>query len=161
MSVGVTMTKNGKIALGCGGAGCLGLIVVAIAGAVIYYVSMKPRTTRSYNFNVSNVNMNSNTNSNNNSNTNGSHSTNSTGSSSSMSDDDKHKLYQAATMTGDAQLLRRVSVKLGLMNEDFTPGDAYFTFLKDHVIWSFSNADFIKTLDSKEKAMEYVNAHMG
>jgi hypothetical protein len=155
------MTKNGKIALGCGGAGCLGLIVVVIAGAVIYYVSMKPKTTRYYNFNVSNVNMNSNTSSNTNSNTNtnanGTHSTNS---SSSMSDDDKHKLYQAATMTGDTQLLQRVSVKIGLMNEDFTPGDEYVSFVKDHVIWAFSNTDFIKSLDSKEKAMAYVNAHM-
>ncbi|HEY6804528.1 MAG TPA: hypothetical protein VI306_13205 [Pyrinomonadaceae bacterium] len=155
------MTKNGKIALGCGGAGCLGLIVVAIAGAVIYYVSMKPNSSRYYNFNVSNVNRNSNSNStsnlNSNSNTNGSPST---GSSSSMSDDDKHKLYQAATMTGDTELIRRVTVKLGLMKEDFTPGEEYVSFLKDHVIWAFSNGDFIKSLDSKEKAMAYVNAHM-
>jgi hypothetical protein len=47
-----------------------------------------------------------------------------------MSDDDKHKLYQAATMTGDTELLRRVSVKLGLMNDDFSPGDEYAGFLR-------------------------------
>ena len=50
-----------------------------------------------------------------------------------MSDDDKHKLYQAAGMTGDAELIRRVSVKIGLMDEDFTPGDNYQAFVEEHV----------------------------
>jgi hypothetical protein len=156
------MTKNGKIALGCGGAGCLGLLVVAVAGGLIYYLWAKPgNTNRYYNFNVSNSNRNSNTNSNSNSNDNTSESnSNSSNSISSMSDDDKHKLYQAAAMTGDTELIRRVSVKLGLLNEDFTPGDNYVSFIKDHAIWAFRNSDFIGTLDSKEKAMAYVNEHM-
>jgi hypothetical protein len=153
------MTKNGKIALGCGGAGCLGLIVVAVAGLLIYFM-WKPNTAyRNYNYNVSNRNSNSGTlsNSNTNSNKNSNSSSNST---SSMSDDDKHKLYQAALTTGDTELLRRVSVKLGLMDEDFTPGDTYAEFVKDHAIWVFSNGDFLRSLDSKEKAVAYVNEHM-
>jgi len=76
-----------------------------------------------------------------------------------MSDDDKHKLYQAATMTGDTELLRRVSVKLGLMNDDFSPGDEYAGFIKDHVMWVFQNTDFIQSINSKEKAVAYVNEH--
>jgi hypothetical protein len=156
------MTKNGKIALGCGGAGCLGLIVLAIAGAVIYFMWAKPGTTyRNYNSNINSGNRNSNSNSNgiSNSNTDITNSSNSS-SSSSMSDDDKHKLYQAALTSGDSELVRRVSVKLGLMDEDFTPGDEYTEFVKDHAIWVFSNTDFIQTLDSKEKAVAYVNQHM-
>ena len=47
-----------------------------------------------------------------------------------MSDDDKHKLYQAAGMTGDAEVVRRVSVKIGLMNEDYTPGANYEKFVQ-------------------------------
>lgn len=165
------MNKNQKIALGCGGAGCLGLIVVLIIGALGYLFWMKPASSnRVYNFNVSNTNLNtnsnSNTDSNSNSNNNNSNATNGDGnsngtatSSTSMSDDDKHKLYQAASMTGDTELLRRVSVKLGLMNEDFTPGDEYVGFVRDHVVWALRNSDFIQSLNSKEKAVAYVNEH--
>src|SRR3954465_11460471 len=125
------MTKNTKIALGCGGVGCFGLMILAIVGVASYFIWMKPATEkRSYNFNVSNINGNSNSNSrsnaNGNSNSNGDSSSNSNSSSaSSMSDDDKNKLYQAALMTGDAELTQRVSVKLGLMNDDFTVGPNY------------------------------------
>ena len=76
-----------------------------------------------------------------------------------MSDDDKHKLYQAALSSGDTELLRRVSVKLGLMSEDFTPGDQYVTFVKDHAVWAFSNTDFIESVNTKDKAVAYVNEH--
>jgi hypothetical protein len=76
-----------------------------------------------------------------------------------MSDDDKHKLYQAATVTGDEATIRRVSVKLGLMNDDYTLGDDYAAFLKDHVVWAFRNGEFISSLDTKEKALAYVNEH--
>ena len=155
------MTKNTKIALGCGGAGCLGLVVVIVAGVLIWYL-MPTRTRSTYNFNTnSNTNRNSNasTNRNSNSDSNSSNSSNSSSSSGSMSDDDKHKLYQAATQTADEATIRRVSVKLGLMNDDYTPGDDYAEFVKDHVVWAFSNTDFISSLNTKEKAVAYVNAH--
>ena len=153
------MTKNQKIALGCGGAGCLGLIVVTIVGCVIYFVyysqSRRYTANRNYNFNI-NTNSNSNDNSDLNSNTNTNSSATDT---SSMSEDDKHKLYQAASMTGDGELLRRVTVKIGLMDEDFTPGPNYQTFVAAHVSWAIRNTDFIQSLDSAEKAREYVNEH--
>src|SRR5690349_14703903 len=167
------MTKNQKIALGCGGAGCLGLIAVAIAGAAFYFLlySRPPvrRVGRDYNVNVNlndnsynandnstpNVNASSNTSSNSNSNSNSS----SSSSASSMSDDDKHKLFQAASMTGDGELVRRVLVKIGLMNEDFTPGDNYSRFMGEHITWGARNYDFIQTINTPEKARAYVNAH--
>jgi hypothetical protein len=77
-----------------------------------------------------------------------------------MSDDDKHKLFQAASMTGDGELLRRAQVKMGLLNEDFTPGDEFASFMREHLVWAISNTDFIQSLDSKEKAVAYVNEHM-
>ena len=157
------MNRNQKIALGCGGAGCLGLIVVAIAGGLIYYFMRSAATNRNYNFNVStnrNSNLNDNsdltTNSNDNDNTSNSN-TSSSSSSSSLSDDDKHKLYQAAAMTGDAELLRRVSVKLGLLDEDYTPGENYQSFLTEHVTWVMRNSNFIQSINSPEKARAYVN----
>ena len=161
------MTRNGKIALGCGGAGCLGLIVVVIAGCVVYFLWSKPTSGRNYNYNVSNINRNSNSgpslnlnaNSNSTSDSNSTGDSNSSSSSSSLTDDEKHKLYQAASMTEDAEMLRRVSVKLGIMNEDFTPGDDFLVFVKDHGIWAIRNTEFIQSLDSKEKAVDYVNKH--
>ena len=52
------MTKNTKIALGCGGAGCLGLILIVIIGAVLIvsgYIKApgiySPRSNYNYNYN--------------------------------------------------------------------------------------------------------------
>jgi hypothetical protein len=153
------MNRNQKIALGCGGAGCLGLIAVTIVGCVIYFVyyaqSQRYTANRNYNFNINtNSNSNSNDNSDLNSNTNDNSSATDT---SSMSEDDKHKLYQAASMTGDGELLRRVTVKIGLMDEDFTPGPNYQTFVAEHVSWAIRNTDFIQSMDTPEKARNYVN----
>ena len=74
-----------------------------------------------------------------------------------MSDDDKHKLYQAAAMTGDRELTQRVSVKLGLLDDDYTPGDNYQQFLTEHVGWVLRNTDFIQSINSPEKARAYVD----
>ena len=160
------MTRNQKIALGCGGAGCLGLIVVAVAGVLIYFFAYNTRTYSTNrnddNFNVTtnrNANSNDNSDSNANDNSNSSSSSPST-SASSMSDDDKHKLYQAALMTGDPELVRRVSVKLGLMEDDYTPGDNYQTFVTKHVTWAIRNSDFSSTVNTPEKARAYVDQNM-
>jgi hypothetical protein len=160
------MNRNQKIALGCGGAGCLGLIVVVIVGCVIYFVYYNKSRRYSasnynYNFNI-NSNSNSNSNSNDNSNFNSNENANSNSSStsaSSLSDDDKHKLYYAAGMTGDGEVVRRVSVKLGLTDEDFTPGANYEKFVQEHIGWVIRNTDFIQTVNTPEKARAYVNEH--
>ena len=76
-----------------------------------------------------------------------------------MSEDDKHKLYQAGNMTGDPEVIRRVNVKLGLMDDDYTPGANYQKFVAEHVSWAIRNGNFIASLDSPEKAREYVNEH--
>ena len=156
------MTRNQKIAIGCGSAGCLGLIVVVIAGVLLYYFGYQ-RTylayrndNDNYNFNT-NRNSNSNDNLNTNDNDNSSNSSNSSSSAATMSEDDKHKLYQAAAMTGDAELMRRVSVKIGLMDDDYTPGPEYQSFLTAHVGWVLRNTDFIQSLDTAEKARAYID----
>jgi len=159
------MNRNQKIALGCGGAGCLGLIVVAIAGGLIYFFMSRSPARRSYNYDY-NVSTNRNSNLNDNSdfpsniNANSNSSNSNSSSASSMSDDDKHKLYQAAGMTGDAELIRRVSIKIGLMGEDYTPGENYQSFISEHVDWALKNTDFINSVNTPEKARTYINAHM-
>jgi hypothetical protein len=146
------MNRNQKIALGCGGAGCLGLIVVALACVVLYVVyQRRPAAyTRNSNFNV-NVNRGSNRNSDNDS---------AAATSSTMSEDDKHKLFQAASVAGDSALLQRVLKKLGLFTSAGSPSDKYTEFAKNHFVWALRNTEFIQSLDTPEKARAYVNEHI-
>jgi hypothetical protein len=155
------MNKNAKIALGCGGAGCLGIIILGVVGLVIYFYTGRT-AYRNYNYNSNyNINTNTNTNTNRNTNRNGNvNSNSSTPSSSSMSDDDKHKLFHAATVTADLELIRRVNVKLGILNDDFTPGDNYTEFVSAHSSWASSNTDFILTVATQAKARAYVEEHI-
>jgi len=153
------MTKNQKIAIGCGGAGCLGLIVVAIIAVAVYvYYQRNPAYNKNGN---SNYNSNSNSNANRNSNRN-SNNTNSSSSSSSssMSHDDKHKLYYAASVTGDSELMKRVNQKLGLMDANGRITNSYTDFAKDHIIWIIRNTDWIKDYNDKQKARDYVDEHI-
>jgi len=159
------MTRNQKIALGCGGAGCLGLIVVGIAVGVFFlyfYNSSTPRRNTNINFNSnrnSNFNLNANTNENSNDSTNSS-SSNSSSSASSLSDDEKHRLFQAASVTRDFELQRRVWVKIGIVEEDFSQGDKFAEFAAAHVGWAVRNYQWIATIDSPEKGRAYVNEHL-
>ena len=158
------MTRNQKIALGCGGGGCLGLIVLIIFLAVLStfgYLSLPwSSTNRNYNFNVNNSNRNSNFNSNYNSNSNrnsnSNFNTNSSSSSSSMSSDDKHRLYQAAGMTQDQALMLRVFNKIGLGSS----GTDHEEFVKEHFTWAMNNLDFIQSVNTPEKARAYVEEHI-
>jgi hypothetical protein len=166
------MNRNQKIALGCGGAGCLGLIVVVIAGVLIWffaYRSPSRSTNRNYNFNVnsnsnrsSSTNLNENENSNENDNAPGtsSNSTSSSSSASSVSDDEKHRLFQAASQSGDGDLVRTVLVKVGLLHSDFTPAGNYSSFMNEHVKWGAENADFIVSISDPAKAKAYVDEHL-
>lgn len=150
------MNRNQMIALGCGGAGCLGLIVVVIAAALIYFVTgYRPYyTDRPANSNVTTI-RNSNTNDN------SSRSSSSSSTSvASMPEDDKHKLYQAAMMTGDAELGKRVSIKLGLLNDDNTPTEYYEQFITGHIEWAPRNLKFIQSISMADKARAYVDANL-
>ncbi|HYJ89046.1 MAG TPA: hypothetical protein VEW46_23470 [Pyrinomonadaceae bacterium] len=156
------MNRNQKIALGCGGGGCLGLILLVILGVVLVVTGVikapglySPSSNSNYNSNR-NSNYNSSDNSNSNSNTNRS----STSSTSSMSDDDKHKLFQAAAASRDPSLTRRVSEKLGLLNADGTPTEEYAQFFKDHIGWLFKNSEFMQSINTPEKARAYAEEHI-
>jgi len=152
------MTKNQKIAIGCGGAGCLGLIVVAIIAVAVYvYYQRNPAFNSNGN---SNYNSSSNSNSNRNSNGNSNNNSSSSSSSSSMSDDDRHKLYYAASVTGDSELMKRVNQKLGLMDANGRITNSYTDFAKDHIIWIIRNTDWIKDYNDKQKARDYVDEHI-
>ena len=158
------MNRNQKIAIGCGAAGCLGLIVlVVVCGVAFYYYSGRlSRTSASdTNFNYdSNSNLNSNSNYRNSNSSSNANEDRTPDTSTSLSDDDKHKLFQAVAATNDSDLMHKVWKKLGLMDADNTPNENYAQFAKDHIAWLFTNADFLKEVNTPEKARAYVNEHI-
>lgn len=161
------MTRNQKIALGCGGAGCLGLIVVVVAGCLLwffYYRSASDRYDRYANINI-NSNRRDSVNSNDNDNSNDSADSSSSSSDSSSagseySDDEKHKLFQAAAMTADLELQRRVWVKIGIVDNDYTPGSKYGDFVDAHAAWGAENWQWVASINTPEKARAYINEHL-
>ena len=156
------MNKNQKIALGCGGGGCLGLILLVIVGVVLVVSGIVPapglyNPNRNSNINI-NINRNSNSNSNTNTNENlNSNSNSGSDSSSSMSDDDKHKLFQAAGITKDNDLILKVIKKLGF---GLGTGTDYQDFIKAHFPWAMKNLEFIRSVNTPETARAYVDEHM-
>jgi hypothetical protein len=153
------MNRNQKIALGCGGAGCLGIVLVVILavvlGALGYMSIPGVSSNRNYNYNYNaNSNRNSNYNSNDNRNTN----TNSSDSS-TLSDDDKHKLFQAAGMTKDNELIQRVLRKLGFLTSTGVSDD-YQAFVKAHFAWAMKNIEFVQSVNNPTTARAYVDAHI-
>ena len=143
------MTRNQKIAIGCGAVGCLGLVVVVFAGALLYWFSYSRSTTSVANSNNNSpYNLNSNRNS------------NDSPPAASMSDDDKHRLFQAAGMTKDTELILRVLKKIGMVNESGTPSADYQQFMEDHREWGTRNSSFIRSVLTPQKARAYVDAHL-
>lgn len=160
------MNRNAKIALGCGGAGCLGLIVVVIVAVVLVVTGVVPapglynpnrnsNDNDNFNSNSSNSN-NSNSNTNDNDNLN-SNSNSESSDSSSMSEDDKHRLYQAVGMTRDTALTMRVIRKIGLGDGS---GADHQEFVKAHFPWAMKNLEFIQSVNTPEKARAYVEEHI-
>lgn len=149
------MNRNQKIAIGCGTAGCLGLLVVIAAGAILYFYFARQPTVRNANRN-SNFNISTNTNRGSNSNT-STDSSDETSSPSSMSDDAKHKLFQAAGMTKDNELILRVLKKIGFAS---ATGSDYQEFVQDHFAWAMKNLQFVTSVNTPEKARAYVEAHI-
>ena len=148
------MTRNQKIAVGCGVAAVAGLLILMVACVVAYFVwrERKPPSlySRNYNFN-SNYNSN---------NRNLNSSSNDSDTSSTMSDDEKHRLFQAAGLTQDSDLIIRVMKKIGLMTPSGSTSDDYAQFMKDHYGWAVKNYAFIKSVNTPEKARAYVDEHI-
>jgi hypothetical protein len=161
------MDRNTKIALGCGGVGCLGLIVAVIAGALLYSFAGRSFTSnsnrRTFNFNLnsnSNSNADRSVNRNSSADSDSSHSDEDTTASSSMSDDDKHKLFHAAGITQDTALIMRVMKKMGFINESGIPTAGYQAFVKDHYEWAVRNTKFINSVNTPGEARAYVEEHL-
>jgi len=145
------MTRNQWIGAGCGGVGCVGLLVLVVVGATFYYLRLRPPTEPN-----ANSNYNSNRSSDRNSNRTGS----APGSPSSLSEDNRHKLFQAASTTHDKDLIKQVNRKLGLLDADDVPNRQYAEFLKEHLKWIFSNSEWLGSINTPAKARAYVDEHI-
>ena len=74
-----------------------------------------------------------------------------------MSEDEKHKLFQAAGITKDSELILRVLSKIGFPNGT---GSGYETFVKEHFAWAMKNLDFMQQVNTPEKGRAYVEEHI-
>ena len=147
------MNRNQKIALGCGGVGCLGLIVLVAFGIFGYITYVKTGSNTNTN-STRNANLSFNTNRSANSNTANDNAED--GSSSSMSEDDKHKLFQAASITMESELIQKVLTRIG-----YPLGTSrHEEFVEKHIPWVLQNVDFIQTVNTPEKGRAYVEAHL-
>ena len=81
------------------------------------------------------------------------------GSAANMSDDDKHKLFQAAGVTGDSALIQEVVTKLGL-GDASGPSETGKKFINEHMSWAVKNAAWVQEYTDKTKAQEYAKSHM-
>lgn len=140
----------------------LGVLAAAVTLSVFTYARMKaPAQTYTYNYNY-NYNSNSSNYNARPSNSNGysSNSNSSSKPSSTMTDDDKYKLFFAASKTGDQKLIVAAYQKIGIVDQNSMPTSDYKTFLAGSVAWAFKNTAFIQSISTPDKAREYVNAHM-
>lgn len=153
------MNRNQKIALGCGVAGCLGLILFVVIAIVLSAAGIFALPFLGSPNSNDNSNANSSSNANGNSNSNQNSDSNSSTSRSTMSEDDKHKLMQAAGMTKDSALMQRVLRKLGFVTNTGISDD-YSQFIKDHVTWASKNYPFIRSVNTPGAARAYVDAHI-
>ncbi len=170
------MNRNQKIAIGCGAVGCLGLIVICIGLAgFLYWRSQQvvARTSERIPFGINansnttsnpnsktNSNTNSDSDSNNNDNESSSNSSSSNESSASYSTDEKHRLFHAAGMSADPDLMAKVFKKIGIWTPSGVPGPGYQQFTKEHITWSISNTEFLVSIDTPEKAKAYIESHL-
>ena len=94
-----------------------------------------------------------------------------------------HKLYEAAGMSGDADLQRLVYERLACMRPDGTAearllepaggervceeggggvylaGGTFDRFAGEHLGWSLKNLSFVREVGTARRAREYVNSH--
>jgi hypothetical protein len=81
-------------------------------------------------------------------------------SSSAMTDDERYKLFFAASKTGDKQLALRAFQKIGIVDQNGMPTSEYKSFLAGSFAWALKNTGFIQTIPTADKARDYVNSHM-
>ena len=139
----------------------LGVLAALLTVGVFSYARMKApsETYTTYTYNSNTDSSNTNTRSPN-ANTYSSNSNSSRSSSSAMSEDDRYRLFFAASKTGDQKLILQAYQRIGLFDQNGRPTPGYQEFIRNSVAWAFKDTDFIQSISTPEKAREYVMAHL-
>ena len=80
--------------------------------------------------------------------------------STSMTDEEKYRLFYAATKTEDKFLQSEAAKKIGIIDAEGRPTSSYQTFVKNATSWAMNDVAFIRSVDTPAKARAYVNSHM-
>lgn len=81
-------------------------------------------------------------------------------SSSSMTNEEKYRLFWAATKTDDKFLQVEAAKKIGVIDGSGRPTPSYQEFVRNATSWAVNDVAFIRSVDTPSKARTYVNAHM-
>lgn len=76
-----------------------------------------------------------------------------------LSEDQKHKIFQAAAMTGEQDAIIAALRKIGLVNADGTPNEAFQTFIEGHGAWAEKNVEFMQEMADAGKAKAFLAQH--
>jgi TonB family protein len=136
-----------------GGVAVLFVLVGAVALAALFYFIGTAKKEISYNSSPSNLNQ-SNTSGNSNP------SINNQSVETPMTEDEKYRLFYAASKVEDKALTLKVSKKIGIIDEGNKPTAFYKTFTAGIIKWAMRDADFVRKLDTKQKALDYINSVM-
>ncbi|HEY0080177.1 MAG TPA: hypothetical protein VGB73_16320 [Pyrinomonadaceae bacterium] len=75
-------------------------------------------------------------------------------------DAEKHRLFQAVGMTKDEDLILRVSREIGIINDDNSPNRLFQPFLDEHMKWALTEPDFVRLMNDRRNARNYVLLHL-
>lgn len=81
-------------------------------------------------------------------------------SSTNMTDEEKYRLFYAATKTEDKFLQSEAAKKIGIIDSSGRPTTEYKSFVANATSWAINDVAFIRSVDTPAKARAYVNAHM-
>ena len=83
-----------------------------------------------------------------------------------LDDAEQHRLYAAALAASDSPLeslmFKRACQSIGIFDQEGQPNDGYMAFVTRHIAWSTSPEadDFRRQINTKTKAMAYVDEHL-
>lgn len=147
-----------------GGVLALGVVILGITAFGIYYYVSSRQTDFNYNYNSSAANYSSNGNLSNAFGVNTATANSSTDSmtfdDSSITEEEKYRLFYAASKVGEQPLTVKISKKIGIIDEKGQATPYYKTFIAGMLSWATKDVEFVKKIDSKEKAREYVDSQM-
>ncbi len=83
-----------------------------------------------------------------------------------LSEEEKHRIYSAALEASESPLddaqFKEVCRRIGIFDSSSQPNERYMAFVAAHIDWGLKpeNREFGHEIDTKQRALEYVNQHL-